>query len=757
MNMVNNNHITNEADLFKQKFAIFQEISTAIVAMDDIKSIAKLLVDIAINYANAEKGSLMLVNEKEELYILAARDIDNHFIRTYRAKVGEGIAGTVAQNATPVLVEDIEKDKRFTGRKKDRYRTRSFISCPIMSRKKMLGVLNINDKKDGTSFTEDEFELMKVIANQAAMALENAFLLNQLKLRAIELEEINRKLMDSDHAKTDFLTRVSHELRTPLNSIKGAIYYLKQSEPLERDARKEFYRIISDETNSVISVIENLIDFIRLEDEMKVLSKTALNIAALLREISESRALRDALAKKNLTLELDVKDDVAEIVGDRMKISQFFINLIRGLMHHLKKGDTIRISTHENEFLEVHVDLGRKMPEAVLTYLLTAKKAFDPDQSDEMVQLYLARKAAEVHHWNLAMRNTENACSIRISILKDVDQKIETAIKMTLDMFVEFISDILNIDRCSIMLTDNLTGDLTIKSSLGLSDDIVNRTRIRPGDKIAGWVALEGKPLMIEDINNDPKFGKHGLTNYTSHSFISLPLKLKDRVVGVVNLNNKKNSEEFTGKDFHIASLISDRISYFIDKFTTRKYGESDFHRFVKSFDSLIDAEKKYHKKQSFLTDLIMSMLEELGASDEVKRIAPYISMVYDFGLMLIDDEILKKKSLSPSETRSLRFHPHNTVFLLESLEFSDVIKDAILHHHERYDGTGYPDGLKGDDIPLLSRVIAVADSFFAMTMDRPYRKKISKDKALEEIRQGAGTLYDPAVAAALETVIRKG
>jgi HD-GYP domain-containing protein (c-di-GMP phosphodiesterase class II) len=124
---------------------------------------------------------------------------------------------------------------------------------------------------------------------------------------------------------------------------------------------------------------------------------------------------------------------------------------------------------------------------------------------------------------------------------------------------------------------------------------------------------------------------------------------------------------------------------------------------------------------------------------------------------MLIDDEILKKKSLSPSETRSLRFHPHNTVFLLESLEFSDVIKDAILHHHERYDGTGYPDGLKGDDIPLLSRVIAVADSFFAMTMDRPYRKKISKDKALEEIRQGAGTLYDPAVAAALETVIRKG
>jgi len=755
--MADTNHMTKETDLFKQKFAIFQEISAAIVAMDDIKSIAKLLVDIAINYANAEKGSLMLMNEKDELYILAARDIDNHFISSYKAKVGEGIAGTVAQNAVPVLVEDIEKDKRFKGRRKDRYRTRSFISCPVTSRKKLLGVLNINDKKDGTPFTEDEFELMKVIANQAAIALENAFLLNQLKLKALDLEEINRKLMDSDHVKTDFLTRVSHELRTPLNSIKGAIYYLQQSEPQERDARKEFYRIISDETVSVVSVIENLIDFIRLEDEMKVLSKTSLNIPALLRKLSESRVLRDELAKRGLTLELDVKDDIAEIVGDQMKISQFFMNLIRGLMHYLKKGDTIRISTHEDDFLEVHVDLSRKMPESVLTYLLTAKKTFDPDQPDEMMQLYLARKAAEVHRWNLTLRNADNACSVRISILKDIDQKIETAIKMTLDMFVEFISDMLNIDRCSIMLTDNLTGDLTIKSSLGLSDDVISRTRIRPGDKIAGWVALEGKPLLIEDINNDPKFAKTGLANYTSRSFISLPLKLKDRVVGVVNLNNKKNAEEFTGKDFHIASLISDRISYFIEKFTSRTYGETDFQRFLKSFDSLIDAEKKYHKKQSSLTDLIMSILEELGASDDVKRIAPYISLVYDFGLMLIDEEILKKKSLSPAETRSLRFHPHNTVFLLDSLEFSDVIKKVILHHHERYDGTGYPDGLIGNAIPLLSRVIAVADSFCAMTMDRPYRKKISRDKALEEIRQGAGSLYDPTVAAALETVVRRG
>ncbi|HYQ48214.1 MAG TPA: HD domain-containing phosphohydrolase, partial [Thermodesulfovibrionales bacterium] len=407
--------------------------------------------------------------------------------------------------------------------------------------------------------------------------------------------------------------------------------------------------------------------------------------------------------------------------------------------------------------LEVHIDLSRDMPDTVLAYLLTAKTGFDPEQPEEMVRLYLARKAAEVHHWDLNIRNTGAGCALRIGIRKDIDQKVDTVIKMTLDMFVEFMSDILDIDRCSIMLADNLTGDLTIRSSLGLSDDVISRTRIRPGDQIAGWVALEGKPLLIEDINNDPHFGKKNIPKYTSSSFISLPLKLKDRVVGVVNLNNKKNAGEFTRKDLQIASLISDRISHFIEKFTSRGCSDGDFQRFLKSFDSLIDAEKKYHKKHAFLADLIMTMLDELGASDDVKRVAPYIAMVYDFGLMLIDEDVLKKKSLSPSETRSLRFHPHNTVYLLDSLEFSDIVKKAILHHHERYDGSGYPDGLKGDAIPLLSRVIAVADSFFAMTMDRPYRRKVTPDKALEEIDQGAGSLYDPSVTATLAKIIQRG
>jgi HD-GYP domain-containing protein (c-di-GMP phosphodiesterase class II) len=325
---------------------------------------------------------------------------------------------------------------------------------------------------------------------------------------------------------------------------------------------------------------------------------------------------------------------------------------------------------------------------------------------------------------------------------------------ITTDLFVEFISGLLDVDICSIMLTDELTGELVIKSSHGLSEDVVRNTRIRPGDRIAGWVAVEGKPLLIDDIEHDPRFGRKNIAQYSTKSLISVPLKRRGSVVGVLNLNNKKGAEQFSLKDFEIASLLSERISYFIDRLLSGELSSSDLNRMTKSFSSLISAEKKYDKKQTVLSDLTMLILDCLGASAEEKKIALYISMVYDIGLMLVDEKILKKKSLSPAEVRRLKYHPLNSVSLLEGFEFSDVVKKAVLHHHERYDGTGYPDGLKGDEIPFLARVMAVADSFCAMTMERPYRKRVSPSAAMADIRKGSGSLYDPAVVGALEKIL---
>ncbi len=751
---VNGLGVMEDMSLAEKKFSVLQEIAGAMVATGDINALSYLMLDFVINYTGAEKGSLMILNEKSELYILAARGIDSQLIQSYRLRMGEGIAGTVALNRIPVLVEDIEKDDRFSHLKRERYKTRSFISCPMVSKNRFLGVLNIHDKKSGTPFTHDEFELVTVIANHAAIVLENAFLMSQLRVSAVELEEINRKLMEADAIKTEFLTRLSHGLRTPLNSIKGSVYFLRKSERMSRTEQREFYDIISKESEKLISIVENLLNFLRMEDETRIIKKSVLNLGDILKALPNSKPLKATLAKKNLILKMEIADNVSDIVGDKVWISQFFMNLMEGLCWHLESEDVINLSIKDNDCIEIRLSTARRMPEAIMPYMLESQQIFKASEPEGGIKLYLAWKIAEAHRWNINAANIGEGFVLTVTIPKSTRQMIDTAISDSMGMFIEFISEIMDVAMCSIMLSDELTGDLTIKGAKGLDEDIVKRTRLRIGDSIAGWVAVEGKPLLVEDIETHPVLGRRTLPRYGSGSFLSVPLKVKEKVVGVVNFNNKKSSEPFTRQDLVLATVISERVSRFIERLEDHESSGEAIKQFLSYFDTLLEAERKYHKKKGRVPQMVTSIMEAIQATKEERELALYVSMIYDLGLMLIDESIMKKETLLPSEIRTLMAHPYFTVNLLDNVEFSDEVKKAVLHHHERYDGTGYPEGLSGKDIPLLARVLSVVDAFCAMTSERPYGKKLSKEEALEEIRRGAGTIYDPDIVGTLGRIL---
>jgi GAF domain-containing protein len=748
-----NEDLMANAELFEKKFAILQEISDAIVTTDNIVTLANLMLDMAINYSNSKKGSIMILNDRGEMTILAGRGIDIELLGTYRVKVGEGIAGTVAETCTPLLVNDIDADERFRGIKRDRYRTRSFISCPIMIKSRLLGVLNINDKNDTGHFTEDEFELVKIIANHAATAIENAFLVNQLKTKASELEEINRKLMEMDVTKSEFFTRISHDLRTPLHSIAGSIHYLQKSKKVSQEEQKDFLNIMSDEVGRLSTLVENLLDFLRLEDETKIIKKSIINPLALLREVIGSKLLKTILEKKNLTLKTSIEKDVSDIVGDKVRIVQFFFSIIDGLSHYLENSDIIEFTAHQNEVVKISITVSRRLPEEVIPYFTDAPLIFQTQEPNGRLKFYLARRIAELHHWKLEARNEVDSFVMSLSFSKSAMEKRDAILTTTTEMFVDFISDALGLDVCSIMLTDELTGELKIKGAKGLSEEVVKKTRMKFGDQIAGWVALEGKPLFVEDLDKDPRFGKRSLARYNTHSLLSLPLKLNERVIGVLNLNNKQGALPFTVHDYYISLALSDRFSHFLKEIYEGRQFESDFKQFVTSFENLLSAEKRYHKKSPLFPDLVSRILDKLSATEEEKKSALYVSIIYDLGLVSIDEAVMRKRKLASSEMRSIKVHPYTTIDLLSSFEFSDDVKKAILHHHERYDGTGYPDSLAADKIPFISRVIAVVDAFCALIGDRPYRSALKKSEAMTEIRNGSGSLYDPIIVKALEEV----
>ncbi|HEX8948745.1 MAG TPA: HD domain-containing phosphohydrolase, partial [Dissulfurispiraceae bacterium] len=502
---------------------------------------------------------------------------------------------------------------------------------------------------------------------------------------------------------------------------------------------------------------ENLLDFLRAEDELKIAKKSFINIAEVIREAANSKALRSTLEKKGLKLVVDIREGISDTAGNKIRATQFFLNLIEVLSSYLERDDVIRVSVYESEAMRVALTFPRRMPEAVTSLLQNSapKSLFHAEQSEEKLKMHLAGKVAEVHRWNISTGNVNNSFVVSLAIPRNARQRIETVTDAAMGMFLELIAALLGLDTSSIMLIDEFTGELTIKSARGLDEDIVRRARVTVGEGIAGWVALEGKPLLIGDIEGDPGFGRRNAPGYNTKSLLSLPIKIGDKVAGVLNLNNKRTTETFSARDLHIGVALSERISYFMERLYSGKYREDDYKRFMASFDGLLYAVRKYHKKEAAFPILGEKIMDRLGKKEEETRLALYTLLLYDLGLMLLDESLLRKKGLLPSEVRTLKIHPYGTIDLIRDFEFSERVKEAILHHHERYDGTGYPDALSGNDIPLISRIICVVDAFCAMIEERPYRRARAKDEALLELRKGAGTIYDPEIVKALEDIYK--
>lgn len=735
----------------QKQFLILQKISHIIARTKDVATIANAILNYALEYTDAEKGSVMLANELNELSILAAQGLDLPFSKSYKVKIGEDVAGAVAKMRSPVLVQDIETDPRFKRLTRKRYKTKSFISCPIISGERLFGVININDKKSGAPFAEEELNLLNIIADQAAIAFENAFLIRQLRTKAADLEQINRKLIAADVDKTQFITRVSHELRTPLNAIKGAVYYLLQSDKLKRDHEIEFYNIILNETHGLVSIVENLIDFLRLEDEALVMKKSLFNVSELVAELSQSPVLKKMLKQKKIRLDLQTGKRLPDIVGDKIRINHMFMNLVEGLSFYLEEGDTITIVLNGDDLIHVEIIASDTIPDEVIANLSRSQDVFYREWSLDEIRLYLAKKAAEAHGWMFQARNSGGSFLIDIAIPRSERDAMDTAVTMTMNLLADFISELLGINICSIMLRDELTADLVIKGAKGLSDEVVRKTRINVGDQIAGWVAASGKPLLIDDIERDLHMNKKNISQYNTKSLLSLPLKAQDRVIGVLNLNNKKSAEVFTERDLAIALVLSDRIAHFVEGLRTETYDEHEVNKKVSALNALLDAVKKYHKKESPAADFVFRTIDRLGVNEEEKKKAFYVSMLYDLGLMNIDETVFTKTTLSDAEKQVIQNHVYSTIELLHTIEFADDVKKIILHHHERYDGTGYPAGLKGAEIPLISRVISVVDSYFAMISKRYYGRQYTHEEALLNIRERSGSWYDPEVVKAFE------
>lgn len=215
-----------------------------------------------------------------------------------------------------------------------------------------------------------------------------------------------------------------------------------------------------------------------------------------------------------------------------------------------------------------------------------------------------------------------------------------------------------------------------------------------------------------------------------------------------------------------IVALVSVILIYQSNEQTikTQKKHRQELEEFTKSiigaFTNCIDGKDAYTNGHSYRVALYTTMLaNKLGVTDQATLDKYYnIGLLHDIGKISIPDAILTKPGkLTPDEFETIKSHAQEGYKILKDVKIQEDIAAGAHYHHERYDGTGYPDGLIGKDIPLVARIIAVADAFDAMSSTRSYRKRLPLDYIAQEIETYAGTQFDPEVANAFLSLYEEG
>jgi putative two-component system response regulator len=176
----------------------------------------------------------------------------------------------------------------------------------------------------------------------------------------------------------------------------------------------------------------------------------------------------------------------------------------------------------------------------------------------------------------------------------------------------------------------------------------------------------------------------------------------------------------------------------------------------IKALASAVDAKDPYTARHSMrVSRLAFALADAIGLAPDERYVLELAAWMHDVGKIGVPDRILTKPAaLVPSEFEVIKLHPTKGGEIVGHIEELGEVADAIRHHHERMDGRGYPDGLRGDAIPLTSRIIHVADAYEAMTSDRSYRQGMPRPRALAELRRHSGTQFDPELAKRFTDVV---
>jgi len=399
------------------------------------------------------------------------------------------------------------------------------------------------------------------------------------------------------------------------------------------------------------------------------------------------------------------------------------------------------------------IDITRENRDALKELLGPEKiQALSEDSSNEIA--ILAKSFNEItNRLEENIRNLELAKRTLHSVLAKVGEGISSMdnIDSFLSLILETVTEALSGRKGVLLLRDEKRDDLYVKSVYGKSYDKSKQIRVDLQEEMFKEIIGSRQPVVIQDVPwNGP------LQSLLRSPLLCAPLLLHDQVLGVIIISDRMTDEPFDEEERNLLHNLALQTAVAVENSRLNEDAEKTYFETISALAMAVEAKDPYSRGHSErVANYSVVIAQEMGMSQEDVIMLRDAAKLHDLGKIGVVDKVLKKPGpLTPQEMEMMKKHPEIGEGIIKPIRSLKKLCDLIRHHHEKLDGTGYPDGLKGDDIRPLVRILQVADIYDALTSNRPYRDPFTSQQAIDTLKSMKDQV-DLKVVETLERVVR--
>jgi response regulator RpfG family c-di-GMP phosphodiesterase len=691
-----------------EEFAALYETTSDLAARQDLPALLDTIIERARKLLSAPYGAVDLYDPaREEMVLAISKGLEIQV--GGRIKMGEGLTGRVAQTRKPMVIDDYLAWEHCL----PDYASHpfgAFCQVPMLFGGELIGTLTLAEIRPSTrKFTEENVHFLSLLAGQAASAVYDARMLEETRHRLSELEAVN---------KISTALRVAHTV-------------------------DEILPLLIDETLAILGTTAGMLC---LYDSLN---------NSLLQQIA--RGWFENIAAENLAITTGLPQRILssgkpyltrDFQGDALALQELGAHIPAGW-----GGACLPIQSTE-------VSVG------VFFVAVPLPRELSPE--DIRLLTTLAEIAGNAIHRMSLHAKTEQRLE-RLAALHVVDLALSASldVRVILGALLDQLIAQLHIDAADILLYKPLTQSLEYTLGRGFRTRAIEQSRLRMDDAQAGRAILERRivsvtnlPEAAKDFSRARQLGGEGFFAY-----FTVPLTAKGQIKGVLELFHRAPLAADT-EWLEFLETLGNQAAIAIDNAELFQGLERSNIELGLAYDATIegwssaldlrDRETEGHTQR--VTRMTERLGHALGLSPEQMIHIRRGALLHDMGKLGVPDNILlKNSSLNEEEWAVMRQHPQFAYDMFSKIAYLKNALEIPYCHHEKWDGSGYPRGLKGEQIPLAARLFAVVDIWDALRFDRPYRPAWPEEKVLDYIRGLAGTHLDPQIVELFLQVVREG